>query len=93
MSRGGSPWWAEAVGDEPQVLFEALFRPGGADELDNAAGGVIGEPVDLLTGRAVRVGGEGARILTVLGRSRRAAGGIVIPRFVAVFRSGPSHSR
>ena len=38
---------AEAVGDELQVLFQVLLRPGHADELDEAVGGVVGEPVGL----------------------------------------------
>ena len=75
MSRGCSPLLGpRAVGDELQVLVEVLPRPRHAEELDEAVGGVVGEPVGLHErDDAVRVGGEG--LCTGWGRSRRCRRG------------------
>ena len=54
------PVRAKAVGDELQILFQVLLRPGHADELHEPVGGVIGEPVGLhKRDDAVRVSREG----------------------------------
>ena len=44
---GCSSLRAKALGDELQILFQVFLRPGDADELLEAVGGVVGEPVDL----------------------------------------------
>ena len=52
--------WAEAVGDEGEVLCQVLPGPGHADELDQPVAGVIGEPVGLHHGDdAIVVSREG----------------------------------
>src|SRR5271157_296736 len=54
------PVRAEPVGEELEVLFEVLLRPSYANELDEAVGGVAGEPGSLGDrDDAVWVGGEG----------------------------------
>ena len=82
MSRGCSPLvGTEAVGDELQVLFEVLPGPGHAEELDEAVGGIVGEPVSLHDrDDAVRVGGEGLVLAGV--EADVAALGVDEPRLV-----------